>query len=646
MKFSIIQAALAASLACAGAAVAAPPLEAYGKLPGFEMTAMSPSGDRYAVVGAVGEARQMVVLQTGGRPLLTAPVGDQKVRDIEWAGEDKVLMFGSETYALGPQFALTQYEIGHAYVIDLASGDATPLFTRGAAGNGVWGRYGITEENGRWYGYFGAITLARTKGPELFFESGHPDLYKVDLEKGSPSLVARRPDGDDATRSWLVGPDGGVIATFDRDRRTGAWRLRADKRGETIASGVTPLGGARIVGQGRTPGTVVYNLPDEDEQDHWIEAPLAGGEGVEILEGEEIARPLHDIRTGLLIGYVRDADMPEPVFFDAGRQAKIAATRKAFPGLNMTLAAWNEAFDRLIVKTDGNGDSGTWWMVDLKTGKAEDIGRSYPQIRSADVGPVKMVAYKAADGLAMEGVLTLPPGREAKDLPLVVFPHGGPEARDYPHFDWWAQAFASRGYAVFQPNFRGSSGYGQAFIEAGERQWGRKMQTDISDGVAELARQGIVDPKRACIMGASYGGYAALAGVTLQQGLYRCAVSVAGVSDLPGLYRYDMDATGRSSTFKRNWEDDIGSGPELKAISPADNAVAADAPVMLVHGKDDTVVPFDQSKAMERALRRNGKGVELVVLKGEDHYLSREETRLAMLKAAVGFVERHNPPGK
>src|SRR6202007_2715282 len=132
-------------------------------------------------------------------------------------------------------------------------------------------------------------------------------------------------------------------------------------------------------------------------------------------------------------------------------------------------------------------------------------------------------------------------GREAKGLPLVVMPHGGPEAHDRPGFDWWAQAFASRGYAVFQPNFRGSDGSGDAFRDAGFGQWGRKMQTDISDGVAELARRGIVDPKLVCIVGASYGGYAALAGVTLQHGLYRCAVSYAGVANMDSMQIYDTD---------------------------------------------------------------------------------------------------------
>jgi dipeptidyl aminopeptidase/acylaminoacyl peptidase len=230
----------------------------------------------------------------------------------------------------------------------------------------------------------------------------------------------------------------------------------------------------------------------------------------------------------------------------------------------------------------------------------------------------------------------------------VVLPHGGPEARDYPGFDWWAQAFASRGYAVFQPNFRGSDGYGVEFRNAGLGQWGRKMQTDISDGVAELARQGIVDPKRACIVGASYGGYAALAGVTVQQGLYRCAVADAGVSDLGDMLTYSAGYRGVPSAGIRYWRAFMGvtsvwENSQVKPISPAELADRADAPILLIHGTSDTVVPIAQSETMEAALKRAGKPVEFVRMENEDHWLSRAETRVQMLKAAVAFVEKYNP---
>jgi dipeptidyl aminopeptidase/acylaminoacyl peptidase len=229
-------------------------------------------------------------------------------------------------------------------------------------------------------------------------------------------------------------------------------------------------------------------------------------------------------------------------------------------------------------------------------------------------------------------------------LPAIVLPHGGPAARDYPEFDWWAQAFASRGYAVFQPNFRGSTGYGPKLERAGDGQWGRAMQTDISDGLADLVRQGLVDPKRVCIMGGSYGGYAALAGVTLQKGLYRCAVSVAGVSDLQDLAKREIHDSDQDQILSRQLDRQLGPFDALKAVSPIRLADHADAPILLIHGKDDTVVPYAQSVAMEKALKQQGKPVEFVTLPGEDHWLSRGATRLQMLTAADAFIERYNPP--
>jgi len=224
-----------------------------------------------------------------------------------------------------------------------------------------------------------------------------------------------------------------------------------------------------------------------------------------------------------------------------------------------------------------------------------------------------------------------------------MLPHGGPHAYDEQAFDWWAQAFASRGYAVFQPNFRGSTNRDDAFVRAGYGEWGRKMQTDISDGLEELVRQGIVDPKRACIVGASYGGYAALAGVTLQQGLYRCAVSVAGVSDLSLMYNTDYRESGQVGLLRRSLLEELGPRSGFGAASPRRLAAQADAPILLIHGREDTVVPYEQSAKMADALKDAGKPHRLVDLGEEDHWLSRSSTRMKMLEEAMAFVQEHNP---
>jgi dipeptidyl aminopeptidase/acylaminoacyl peptidase len=205
---------------------------------------------------------------------------------------------------------------------------------------------------------------------------------------------------------------------------------------------------------------------------------------------------------------------------------------------------------------------------------------------------------------------------------------------------------ASRGYAVLQVNYRGSDGLGWKFQSAGFGEWGHKMQTDLSDGVRYLAAQGLIDPKRVCIVGASYGGYAALAGVTLDLGVYRCAVAVAGPSDLRMMIGDKW--TPHTPLYQRYWERYMGAkdanDPHLAAISPALHADRVTAPVLLIHGKDDTVVSYDQSRYMEAALRAHGKPVELVTLSHEDHWLSHGDTRLQMLQATMDFVEKNNPP--
>jgi len=247
--------------------------------------------------------------------------------------------------------------------------------------------------------------------------------------------------------------------------------------------------------------------------------------------------------------------------------------------------------------------------------------------------------------LQIHAYLTLPPFREAKNLPLVVLPHGGPQSRDYGDFDWKDQALASRGYAVLQPNFRGSTGYGVHFVDAGHDEWGRKMQTDLTDGIAYLAGQGIIDKSRVAIVGASYGGYAALAGATLDQGVYRCAVSIAGVADVKTMLDYEifLSSEGKHGETVKYWQKFLGEAKLYDDISPAQQADRAYCPILLIHGRDDTVVPFKQSDLMSKALKRAGKVYELIVYDNQDHWETIEASRIDMIEHVLAFLMQHNP---
>ena len=635
----VIGAFLLALMPPAFSANAAPPLEVYGRLPAIEMAAISHAGDKVAVVGMLAGKRRLFLVSPGQQPVSLMDVTGVKVRDINWAGDDKILLTATATVDLAFEYSASMTELASMVVIPIDGSKSWAIFgnTNRMAGT-VSGYFGSVQRDGRWYGYFGGMALNPVTGQT---ERDGRELYEVDFETQGFKLVAHSAPGDNIWRQWEIGPDGSVAGY--RDLKTGGdWWIR-NAEGKEIASGNSPTGDISLISLGRSPGTILYYNARDDGIQRVFELPLAGGSPVELFENEGVNRYDIDRRTKLLIGYRRGGDVPEDHYFDPQRQKMMTAARKVFPGVTVRLVDSNDEFDRLIVETSGPGHPENWWLIDLKAKSAQTIGAAYP-IEGSDVGPMRMVPYKAADGLAMAGVLTLPPGREPRNLPAIMLPHGGPTARDYPTFDWWAQAYASRGYAVFQPNFRGSTSGSDAFRMAGYGEWGRKMQSDISDGLAELVRQGIVDPKRVCIIGGSYGGYAALAGVTLQKGFYRCSVSYAGIGDVSRLISTDLRESGNDQMLIRVFRKELGSGRDLQQVSPIKFVDRTDAPVLLIHGADDTVVPLAQSSAMAGALKRAGKPVEFIKLTGEDHWLSTSETRLQMLKASVEFVEKHNPP--
>jgi len=281
-----------------------------------------------------------------------------------------------------------------------------------------------------------------------------------------------------------------------------------------------------------------------------------------------------------------------------------------------------------------------YYLVDFAKGTADIAGEAYPSLAQVPMGELEVISYKARDGVEIPAYVTLPPSAPKQPLPMIVLPHGGPAARDYPEFDYLAQFLATRGYVVLQPQFRGSTGFGEAFRQAGYRQWGLLMQDDITDGVRAMIERKIADPSRVCIVGASYGGYAALAGVTYTNSLYRCAASISGVSDLPKLIQTQTAQYGDESDAAGDLRDLIGSPLSSNVInrSPARAAVNVTANVLLIHGIDDSVVPFEQSELMDKALKSAGRPSTLITLKGEDHWLSRSETRTQVLIELEKFL--------
>jgi dipeptidyl aminopeptidase/acylaminoacyl peptidase len=634
--------------------LAAAPLATYGQLPNIEQIAISPDGKLLAIDFVKGEDRAIVVQDLAARKILTGvKVGQTKVRGLEWAGDNHLLIVSSafvRTFEDHGALPEDPSEASFAADFNLATHKVSPLL----------GDVELTEDK-----IVGAPAVRMLDGKPVAFATGYfmarqadasnvvvhasqLALFKIDLDTDRSTMIA---SNQPEVTGFVVGNDGRPLAeeTYDATSTRWALNLYSDGVWHEAQSGKAALERPMINGLGRDPRSVLVTNVENGRP--VLRELTSGGALSDPLPGPSTGALLRDPDSHTLIGVATlDGDSLSYHFYDPSDQAQWDAVVKAFPGASVQIASVSAGHRQIVVHVDSPTDGPGYVLVDLNTASTTWLGSEYLGLTAGDVSPVQPIAFTAADGLPLTGYLTLPKGRDPKKLPLVVFPHGGPAARDRPGFDWWAQAMASRGYAVLQVNYRGSEGFGWNFMAAGFGEWGRKMQSDLSDGVSYLAAQGTIDPTRVCIVGASYGGYAALAGATLQTGVYRCAVDVSGPADLSKLIAWGKARGGfQGVAAERYWDRFMGADsladPRLQAISPADHAAKASIPILIIHGKDDSVVPFEQSQLMADALKQAGKPYDLVVLVHEDHWLSSSDTRLQMLQATMDFLAKNNPAG-
>lgn len=618
----------------AAQAAGAVPLEVYGHLPTIENVALSPDGSRVAFVRTEGDSRLVIVANVSDRKMIRwVRVGEEKLRDLAWADDDNVMITSSGTTALyGFQqewFVLRVYSISKN---ELHALPGNPAGIRDDVQSRVIGNVMVRRIDGH------TVLFV----PGLFVNRG-AGLFRCDLATGLTRLARM---GDTDTQSWLVDDRGELAAEEVYDKQSQRWAIKvfSGSNFKEAASGHSALEIPNVLGFGPTKDTVLLQLIENGDsvwrllsmQDKSLSPPMH--------EGTVFDAPISEPLTYRLIGGARIDDRPEYVFFDSSIQDRWKSVVSAFDGDSVTFVSSSADFSKVLVLVEGPKYGYRYELINLEKLAAVPIGQVYAGIDHPL--EVRRITYAAADGLKIPAYLTLPNVRPAHNLPLVVLPHGGPAARDTAEFDWWSQSLAEQGYAVLRPNYRGSNLNWQ-FLQAGFGEWGRKMQTDLSDGVRYLAKEGIVDASKVCIVGGSYGGYAALAGVTLDPGVYRCAVSVAGLSDLSKMMRWEsrggIDARVINRYWDRFWGVSGSTDPALDAISPIKHIGAVNVPVLLIHGRDDSVVPFEQTQLMFDALQAQKKPVELVTLKNEDHWLSRSETRLQMLQATVAFLHAHNP---
>lgn len=620
------------------------PLTVYGQLPNLEDVALSPDGTRVAYVRTQGDLRVVFVAGVADHKLIGyVKTGEEKLRHIEWADDDNLMLVTSETAAawgFKEEWSfLRVYNVPHN---ELRSLPGNTLGEQNEVMNTVVDRVMVRHVGGHTVLFVPGLYQA---GPDTGWASSGEDvaLFRCDLTTGLTSLVRK---GSPET-SWLVDSQGELAAEEDYEPQTQRWSIALSTLGGSpsiAASGHAPLDLPQLLGFGPTGDSLLVESI-EDGARVWRLLSRKDGKLSPMPKERTFDEPVLDPLTDQMVGGMNIVDLPQYVFFDPTRSARWSSIVKALEGGEVKFVSASSDFSKVVVLVEAPNYGYRYLLIDLAHPSAAPIGQVYAGIdQPLEVRPI---TYAAGDGLAVHGYLTLPRGRAAHHLALVVLPHGGPAARDTAEFDWWSQALAEQGYAVLRPNYRGSN-VNVPLLQAGFGQWGRKMQTDLSDGVSYLVKQGIADPAKVCIVGASYGGYAALAGVTLQPSVYRCAVSDAGISDLARMLQWEgrggLDNRYVTRYWNRFWGVSGSSDPALDAISPIKHVDAVAAPVLLIHGRDDTVVPYEQSQIMFDALHKANKQVELVTLKHEDHWLSRSETRTQMLEATVAFLRAHNPP--
>ena len=620
---------------------APPPLEAYGRLPDVEQMQISPDGKYLAFVATTENTRRLIVERLSDHKAISAlSVSKTKLRDLRWADATHILVTTSTTTdVLGLEGPAREWYMLESFDVVALKQTALPS-TIDNAMNVIEGDPVVRVVDGK--------TQVFTQGQYFATSQGTIGLFRTNLATGASTLVE---PGSADTVDWFVDNAGRPAAEARYNEPKGRWTLRfrlpsgqwaVSKEIDASIDRPAMLGYAK-------DGKSLLVRTEEDHKSVFHEVSLSDGQWGPAVDDPYDELYFDDTSHALLGGLDLEQDERRFTFFGPAADMVWRAIEKAYPGERVRLASWTTDRRKLVVEVDGARDGYGYSLVNLDAKAADWLGDIYMGVPFDQIAQAQAITYKAADGLEIPAYLTLPLGKTAKGLPLIVMPHGGPAARDYLDFDWLREAIVSRGYAVLQPNFRGSSGYSEAFMAAGYGQWGRKMQTDLSDGVRDLVAKGIVDPKRVCIFGWSYGGYAALAGATLDHGVYRCAADMAGPSDLRRMLNWEqsLQNTGKNST-QRFWDRFMGaSGPDDKAldlISPADQAAKADIPILIVHGKDDTVVAYRQSEVMADALSRAGKPFTLVTLKGEDHWGSRSETRLQLLSAVMDFLQKNNPP--
>jgi len=610
------------------------PIEHFSALPFLTDALLSPDGRRIAArfsqEGSDGIAIWTLGEGAGQEPLRVPASGSES---FQWASDTRLLITVNLIFVVVAGSAVLPIRLQRVHSYDLEARKLTSLgpeagFLQDVIFIDPAGRYVLLSNQER---------LDRS-----------PNVLRVDLATGESVEVQRAQRG---VSSWFADSEGVVRVGVDYGERRTRIYYRADAQAQlALVETRRNLADSSVIDAVRfvtntSRGLIVTNAETGRFAVYEYDfATDARGATLFAHPEVDVTRGIFG-RDGRLDGVVYEDDRPRVRWLNPELERLQARIDRTFPDhTNLILNASRDG-NRVLIFSTAADDSGTYYIFDQAARRMEIFASPYDSLIGRRLAPVRAVSYQNRDGLMIHGYLTLPPGRPERGLPLIVLPHGGPFVRDSWAFNPEIQFLASRGYAVFQPNFRGSTGYGRDFVERGYGQYGAGMIDDIDAGADWLVREGIADPGRICIMGSSYGGYAAIWGAMRSPQRYRCAISLAGPTDLPGMLRHDTRfflarRYARELRLRLQGEQRV----DLNAISPLRHPQMLRVPLLLAHGERDVTVPIDQSRRLVRALERAGiANVEAVFYPKSGHGFTDAGERADYLGRVEAFLARHNP---
>jgi dipeptidyl aminopeptidase/acylaminoacyl peptidase len=614
------------------------PVEDFFKRSGYSSFQLSPDGKYLAAITPVNNRRNIAVINLETRE--ARAVTGIKERDISgffWANNDRILFYmdkdGNESFGI---FAVNKDGSKYRVLIE-------PAETQIKGGSRIVRTASVIntlkEED----------EYVLVSVPRIYQDTVIQDVKKMNIMSGRSTMVERNPGTISAWITNYTGEVVGAVGTVDGENEvlfresegdewtklikfedaTGgfypAW-ISKDASRMYISSNVTPEGETRD-----KAAIYKYDLENNKIGELVFEHDMVD---VSSVSGSLITDDI------VMVSYV--AEKPGRHYVDQRWADILEPVQAAFPDKIVTPSSITDDETLMVITVWSSREPATYYLFDVESRRMEELAAAYDWLDPNDLGEMQPVSIEARDGLQLPAYLTLPPGTDGKNLPMVINPHGGPRARDTYGFRPDVQLMANRGYAVLQVNFRGSTGYGQEFDKAGWRRWGLEMQDDITDAVQWAIEEGIADPDRICIYGGSYGGYAAMAGITFTPELYQCAINYVGVTSIPLLFETMPTAWRRFLPSMKKQIGDLDKERDmLEDRSPINHVDQIRVPLLMAYGLQDPRVVIDHALDLEKELKKHEVDYELIIEKKEGHGFVRFENQVEWYTKVIEFLDEN-----